>query len=109
MEKCRSFILALLVSLVSMTAYAQDFVCSGVVVDESGEPIIGASVFQKGSSKGAVSDLDGAFKLAQVPEGSTITISYIGYKTSCTRKTPRWATSLSLATACRRRALSPPP
>ena len=30
---------------------------------------------------GAVSDLDGAFKLAQVPEGSTITISYIGYKT----------------------------
>ena len=81
MEKCRSFILALLVSLVSMTAYAQDFVCSGVVVDESGEPIIGASVFQKGSSKGAVSDLDGAFKLAQVPEGSTITISYIGYKT----------------------------
>lgn len=81
MEKCRSLILALLVSLVSMTAYAQDFVCSGVVVDESGEPIIGASVFQKGSSKGAVSDLDGAFKLAQVPEGSTITISYIGYKT----------------------------
>lgn len=81
MKKCKSFILTLLVSLVSMTMYAQEFVCSGTVVDDAGEPIIGASIFQKGSTQGAVSDLDGAFKLAQVPEGSTITISYIGYKT----------------------------
>ena len=81
MKKCKSFILTLLVSLVSMTMYAQEFVCSGTVVDDTGEPIIGASIFQKGSTQGAVSDLDGAFKLAQVPEGSTITISYIGYKT----------------------------
>ena len=81
MKKCRSFILTLLVSLVSMTMYAQDFVCTGTVVDDAGEPIIGASIFQKGSTKGAVSDFNGEFKLAQVPEGSVITISYIGYKT----------------------------
>ena len=81
MKKCKSFILTLLVSLVSMAMYAQEFVCSGTVVDDAGEPIIGASIFQKGSTQGAVSDIDGAFKLAQVPEGSTITVSYIGYKT----------------------------
>ena len=81
MEKCKSFILTLLVSLLSVTAYAQEFVCSGTIVDDAGEPIIGASVFQKGSTKGAVSDFNGEFKLAQVPEGSVITVSYIGYKT----------------------------
>ena len=81
MEKCKSFILTLLVSLLSVAAYAQEFVCSGTIVDDAGEPIIGASVFQKGSTKGAVSDFNGEFKLAQVPEGSVITVSYIGYKT----------------------------
>ena len=81
MKKCKSFIFTLLVSLVSLTVYAQEFVCSGTIVDEAGEPIIGASVFQKGSNKGAVSDFNGEFKLAQVPEGSVITVSYIGYKT----------------------------
>ena len=81
MKQLKFFILTLLVCFVSITASAQDFVCSGTVVDEQGEPIIGASIFQKGSSKGAVSDLDGAFKLQSVPEGSTITISYIGYQT----------------------------
>ena len=81
MKQLKFFILTLLVCFVSLTASAQDIVCSGTVVDEQGEPIIGASIFQKGSSKGAVSDLDGAFKLQSVPEGSTITISYIGYQT----------------------------
>ena len=69
MKQLKFFILTLLVCFVSLTASAQDIVCSGTVVDEQGEPIIGASIFQKGSSKGAVSDLDGAFKLQSVPEG----------------------------------------
>ena len=79
MGKCKFIIMTLLVSLVSIAASAQEFVCSGVIVDDQGEPVIGASVFQKGTSKGAVSDFNGEFKL-QVPEGSDITISYIGYK-----------------------------
>lgn len=81
MRKCKSIILTLLVSFISMTMYAQDFICSGTIVDELGEPIIGASVFQTGSKNGVFSDINGEFKLAQVPEGSSITISYIGYKT----------------------------
>ena len=81
MKTCRFFMLMLLATLFSMTAAAQKIDCTGTIVDTSGEPIIGASVYLKGESKGVVSDLNGVFNLQQVPEGSTITVSYIGYKT----------------------------
>ena len=81
MKKAKSFILTLLVSLLSTVMYAQEFVCSGTVVDEQGEPIIGASVFLKGSKNGVFSDIKGEFRLENVAEGSPITISYIGCKT----------------------------
>lgn len=54
----------------------------GVVIDGSGEPIIGASVVQKGNtSRGTITDLDGAFTLQGVPATGTLVITYIGYKT----------------------------
>lgn len=81
MKKAKSFILTLLVSLLSTVMQAQEFVCSGTVVDEQGEPIIGASVFLKGSKNGVFSDIKGEFTLENVAEGSPITISYIGCKT----------------------------
>lgn len=53
----------------------------GTVIDAKGEPIIGASVLVKGmSGKGAVSDIDGNFTL-EVPAGTTLTVSYLGYDT----------------------------
>lgn len=55
-------------------------VLSGVVRDAE-DVIIGASVVVKGTSKGASTDLDGAFTLSGVTPGSTIVISYVGYKT----------------------------
>lgn len=54
---------------------------SGVVVDQNGEPIIGANVVVKGTTNGIVTDFDGNFTLTNVPEGAVITISYIGYLT----------------------------
>jgi hypothetical protein len=48
------------------------------VVDDSGEPIIGATVIEKGTSKGAVTDIDGNFKL-NVEVGTPLVFSYIGY------------------------------
>ena len=54
---------------------------SGRVVDEKGEPIIGASVMVQGSSLGTITNVDGRYTLANVPESSTITVSYIGYIT----------------------------
>lgn len=54
---------------------------SGVIVDEKGEPVIGASVAVKGTSLGTITNLDGEYTLANVPENSEIVISFIGYQT----------------------------
>lgn len=51
---------------------------SGVITDESGEPIIGATVVIKGTTKGTITDLDGKF-LLDVDDNSSISISYMGY------------------------------
>ena len=53
----------------------------GVVVDDKGEPVIGASVQIKGEGSGTITDMDGRYSLMNVPESATLTISYIGYKT----------------------------
>lgn len=54
-------------------------VVKGNITDETGEPLIGATV-SLSNGKGAVTDLDGNFILKDVPAGATITISYVGYK-----------------------------
>jgi TonB-linked SusC/RagA family outer membrane protein len=51
---------------------------SGTVTDEKGEPIIGASIAVKGSQTGTVTNIDGKFSI-EVPAGSTLSVSYIGY------------------------------
>lgn len=51
---------------------------SGVVVDETGEPIIGANVVIKGTTRGVITDFDGAFTLDAGPN-ETIQVSYVGY------------------------------
>ncbi len=57
---------------------AQKIDASGTVVDASGEGVIGATVMEKGSSNGTVTDFEGNFHL-QVNQGATLVISYIGY------------------------------
>lgn len=60
--------------------YAQQTV-SGKVFDEENQPLIGATILVKGTTKGTVTDIDGAYSLT-VPEGSnTLVISYTGYST----------------------------
>ena len=51
---------------------------SGRVLDEKGEPVIGATVVQKGTGKGTVTDSDGRFSL-YAPAGSMLEVSYLGY------------------------------
>ncbi len=62
----------------SFSLMAQTKQVSGTVVDEIG-PVAGASVIEKGTQNGAVTDLDGKWTLS-VPQGATIVISSIGYK-----------------------------
>lgn len=50
----------------------------GVVVDDIGEPVIGASVVVQGTTNGTMTDVDGAYTI-DVPEGATLVISYVGF------------------------------
>lgn len=69
------------VFLVSCTvAFAQQVDVDGTVRDESGEPIIGATVIEEGTKNAAVTDFDGKFRL-KVSGGKKLSISYMGYKT----------------------------
>ena len=52
----------------------------GIVVDENGEPVIGATVRLSGSSTGTITDMDGRFEI-NVAKGEELEISYIGYTT----------------------------
>lgn len=54
---------------------------NGLVTDEQGEPVIGATIVVVGSSKGVVSDMDGKFQIA-VPEGSMLEVAYVGFGTA---------------------------
>lgn len=53
--------------------------CKGVVKDNTGEFVIGASVIVKGTTNGTVTDFDGNFELTGVQPGDIIQISYVGY------------------------------
>lgn len=79
-EKFRRMLLSA-VFLVSCTvAFAQQVDVDGTVRDESGEPIIGATVIEEGTKNAAVTDFDGKFRL-KVSGGKKLSISYMGYKT----------------------------
>lgn len=67
----------LLFSMVTVTAYAQKNV-TGTVRDPEGQPIPGASVFQKGTNNGTMTDASGKFAIT-VPETATLIIKYLGY------------------------------
>ena len=69
----------LLALLVSVSLLAQNVTVTGVVSDQTG-PVVGASVFEKGTRNGAVTDLDGRFSLTVRP-GAVLVFSSIGYAT----------------------------
>ncbi len=78
--KLKPLALVFLLCFVPLWAFAQEITVKGTVKDGSGEPIIGASILQKGTTNGNISDLDGNFTL-KVPANSTLVVSYIGYQT----------------------------
>lgn len=64
----------------SLSMYSQSGILKGVVTDVNGEPLLGATIVIKGTNEGTTADFDGNFTLQNVPEGSSIVISYIGMK-----------------------------
>ncbi|KAA6345902.1 TonB-dependent receptor SusC [termite gut metagenome] len=75
---CATVVLSLLFLAFCQKASAQNIGVSGVVSDESGYPIIGASVLVKGTSTGTITDLNGLYSI-DAPANGTLRFSYIGY------------------------------
>lgn len=81
----RKFIIGLcascMMTMFTMPALAQNQTVKGTVIDENGEPVIGASVRvndKDGNGTGVITDLDGNYSIS-VPKGAKVTITYIGY------------------------------
>ena len=82
MKNLKVLFTGLILSLLcSVTAWAQQLQVNGTVWDKSlGEPIIGASVVEVGTTNGTITDLDGNFSL-KVGQGAQLQISFVGYTT----------------------------
>ncbi|MCB0550765.1 MAG: carboxypeptidase-like regulatory domain-containing protein, partial [Phaeodactylibacter sp.] len=54
---------------------------SGKVIDEQDQPLIGVNILEKGTSNGAVTDVDGAYSLKTASPNATLVFSYTGFVT----------------------------
>lgn len=63
----------------SIGVFAQQLTVKGIVKDETGEPIIGASVLVKGTTNGVITNLDGNFVLQNVAGNATIEVTFVGF------------------------------
>ena len=81
LKYCREVIFVVVAMLCSIgSIYAQvEQTVSGVVKDVAGEPLIGVSVLEVGTSNGAITDLDGKYTLTLTKSKSVLAFSYIGY------------------------------
>ena len=80
MQNLRKLFLSFVMLCICGFAAAQT-VASGTVIDDLGEPVFGASVKEKGTANGAVTDMDGKFSIKVSNKDALIEISYIGYET----------------------------
>lgn len=67
-----------MVLTLAFPALAQKITVHGTVLDEFGDPMIGATVMQKGTTNGTAADVDGKFELSVAPN-ATLVVSYVGY------------------------------
>ena len=86
----RLFLVALVLISMVTCAFAQGstMTCRGIVIDELGEPVVGATVQVKGTSTAVPTDIDGKFSLKVPANTKELQISYIGYKTVVVKAAP---------------------
>lgn len=86
----QSIILIALILLISSALYAQEMSSlSGKVVDSTGEPLVGAGIVIKGTTRGVITDNDGDFTFPEIRYPITIVVSYVGYEDTEIRLTGR--------------------
>ncbi|NER15330.1 SusC/RagA family TonB-linked outer membrane protein [Leptobacterium flavescens] len=78
----KSYLFSVVFAFLTVTGFAQDLTIKGVV-NEAGNraPLPGVNVIVKNSTNGTTTDFDGNFTLANIPPGSVIVFSYLGFKT----------------------------
>ncbi|WP_297891774.1 TonB-dependent receptor [uncultured Capnocytophaga sp.] len=84
MKVLKKHLMLMIVLLLGFTAFAQAQNISqltGTVTDDKGMPLPGVSVVIKGTTKGVATDFDGNFSLNNVPKGTVLEFSSVGYKT----------------------------
>ncbi len=83
MKRNKCFLLGFVafLCLMPIKALSQNLSVEGTVSDEFGEPLIGVSVIIQGQGAGAVTDLDGHFRIQSVSASATLEFSYVGYLT----------------------------
>ena len=85
-HRMRLLLTVLFMALGAVVAQAQQTV-KGTVTDQTGLEVIGASVLEKGTTNGVITDIDGNFQLT-VQSGATLVISYVGYITQEVKAAP---------------------
>ncbi|MDE6637148.1 MAG: TonB-dependent receptor [Muribaculaceae bacterium] len=91
----KSFLISLLMLLTAAFSYAQDITVNGTVISKTdGEPLIGATVLCVQSKAGTATDFDGNFEI-NVPQGSTLKISYVGYQSIEVKAQPKLEITLN--------------
>ena len=75
----KSLKLLFLLCMVPLWAFGQSITVKGVVKDTAGEPVIGASVVEKGTTNGIITDFDGNFEL-KVSSNAVLSITFVGYQ-----------------------------
>ncbi len=75
----KNFTFTLLLMLSSVLMIAQGSISGTILDNDTGEPLIGASVLLKGTSTGSITDIDGTFQITDVSAGDyTLQLSYTG-------------------------------
>ncbi|MDE6542814.1 MAG: SusC/RagA family TonB-linked outer membrane protein [Muribaculaceae bacterium] len=87
MKKFLFMLLAVLTA--TLGAYAQNRTVTGTVTDEGGDPIVGATVLVEGTTLGTQTDMDGRFRIANVPSSAqTLRVSYVGMTSQTVKIVP---------------------
>lgn len=81
MKKLQKILVIMIMLLVAVAAQAQKITVKGHVVDEQGEPLIGATVKPVGATGGAVTDINGNYTLSVDKKTAHVEVSYVGYRT----------------------------
>ena len=75
----RISLIAILTGLFAFESFAQTKLVAGVVKDQSGEPLIGVNVMEKGTTNGSITDVDGKYSVSVTGKNPVLVFSYIGY------------------------------